>query len=187
MAHRVEEIQRLVPNSSWSRIPGQNNPADLGTGGISVYDIKNSKLWTYRPTWLTLPRSQWPCMPDPALQPSYVEMSEKEAKKQHTIAILQHVAAIQEEIICENANHDTTLMPDSRDKISETLIGKFSNFLTLLRVTVFVMRVFNRNMRHKDKLVRSTDYEKAILFLCKYAKMTFLPFINLSLFQPKVK
>ena len=170
VARRVEEIQRLVPSSSWRHVPGHNNPADLGTRGISVYDLKDSKLWTYGPTWLTLLRSQWPSMPDPALQPSGVEMSEQEAKKQHTIAILQHVAAIQEEIICENADQDTILMPDLRYTISKTLIEKFSNFLTLLRVTVFVMRVFDKNMRHKDKFVRSTDYEKAILFLCKYVQ-----------------
>ena len=173
VARRVEEIQKLVPNSQWKHIPGQNNPADLGTRGISVYDFKDSKLWTFGPSWLTLPRSHWPHMPDPALQPDFQEMSQQEAKKQHTLAIMQHVSAIQDELNVIDTE-DVTQMPDLRYKISKILIEKFSNFMTLLRVTVFVLRIFDRSMRHKELFVRSSDYNKAIIFLCKYVQSVHL-------------
>ena len=58
--NRVIEIQALTDKGKWGHVPGLQNPADLGTRGISAEDFCNSRLWKYGPDWLALEESLWP-------------------------------------------------------------------------------------------------------------------------------
>ncbi|KAM7280956.1 uncharacterized protein ISCGN_005921 [Ixodes scapularis] len=50
---RVAEIQRDTDPSHWRYCPGNDNPADLLTRGITVSGLVSSDLWWSGPKWLT--------------------------------------------------------------------------------------------------------------------------------------
>ena len=43
--HRVNEILQLTKKGQWRHCPGDSNPADLGSRGVSAKSLKVSKLW----------------------------------------------------------------------------------------------------------------------------------------------
>ena len=50
--NRVEEIRRLLPPEEWSHCPGESNPADLPSRGLTPLQLSQSKLWLEGPEWL---------------------------------------------------------------------------------------------------------------------------------------
>ena len=63
VAHRVAEIQRLLPDTTWRHISTTDNPADLATRGITSAELRTSSLWWNGPTWLNNASSEWPSPP----------------------------------------------------------------------------------------------------------------------------
>ena len=49
--NRVREIRSSVPAASWRHCPGQENPADLPTRGVSVKELKRT-MWFNGPPWM---------------------------------------------------------------------------------------------------------------------------------------
>jgi len=49
VANRVGEIQNLISPSQWTHIPGEENPADLVTRGVSAEDMMSSVKWLQGP------------------------------------------------------------------------------------------------------------------------------------------
>ena len=45
VAHRVSEICELTSSEQWQHVPGTDNPADAPTRGLSLDNMKESKLW----------------------------------------------------------------------------------------------------------------------------------------------
>lgn len=64
VANRVSAIQTCDANLTWRFVPGDQNPADLATRGISALELCNSDLWWSGPKFLECDSSQWPCLPD---------------------------------------------------------------------------------------------------------------------------
>eukprot|EP00794_Sanderia_malayensis_P005792 gene5792-biopygen4703 len=58
--HRVNEILSLSKKESWSRVAGVDNPADLGSRGVTAIELKNSRLWGKGPPWLAKDNKFWP-------------------------------------------------------------------------------------------------------------------------------
>ncbi|XP_046862763.1 uncharacterized protein LOC124456335 [Xenia sp. Carnegie-2017] len=50
--HRVDEILRLSSKTEWSHCPGKENPADLGSRGVLMTELKNAEVWWSGPSWL---------------------------------------------------------------------------------------------------------------------------------------
>ena len=50
--HRVNEILKLNEKEDWSHCPVEENPADIGSRGVSALELKQSKLWWHGPMWL---------------------------------------------------------------------------------------------------------------------------------------
>ena len=65
--NRVNEIK--VVEGVWRHCPGDDNPADLGSRGVSVCKLLKSRLWWHGPVWLS-DRSEWPHLPicDPPME-----------------------------------------------------------------------------------------------------------------------
>lgn len=63
VAHRVGEIQTLTNPSQWRYVPTESNPADLLTRGLSVSQLKISRLWWRGPDFLLQPKEEWPKAP----------------------------------------------------------------------------------------------------------------------------
>ncbi|GFT03027.1 putative RNA-directed DNA polymerase from transposon X-element [Trichonephila clavipes] len=77
VANRVNEINSLVPSQFWRHVPGELNPADLLSRGISPRLFSDS-LWWEGPSWLLEPPSNWP-IDRLACETSEVEREKKES------------------------------------------------------------------------------------------------------------
>ena len=60
VANRVGEIQRITDPEEWRHIPGEENPADLPTRGLTASQLTESKLWIEGPEFLKSDESCWP-------------------------------------------------------------------------------------------------------------------------------
>ena len=53
--HRVNEILKLSDKGEWRYCQSQENPADIGSRGMSASELKQNVLWWQGPAWLTEP------------------------------------------------------------------------------------------------------------------------------------
>ena len=58
--HRVNEILKLSDKRDWRYCPSRENPADIGSRGMSVSELKEIVLWWQGPAWLTESEESWP-------------------------------------------------------------------------------------------------------------------------------
>ena len=47
-------------NQNFQHIDSKDNPADVASRGCIPLELKNHNLWWFEPSWLKLPKSQWP-------------------------------------------------------------------------------------------------------------------------------
>lgn len=52
VAHRVDEIQQVVPPSQWRHVAGTENPADYGTRPMSIETLSSLNTWWQGPSFL---------------------------------------------------------------------------------------------------------------------------------------
>ena len=60
VANRVAEIQRHSNPAEWRHSPGEINPADLPTRGLSTTELCHKKSWMEGPQFLTDEKKPWP-------------------------------------------------------------------------------------------------------------------------------
>ena len=60
VANRIGEIQRSTNPDQWRHIPGEINPADIPTRGLSATQLSQSKVWMEGPEILKEDESTWP-------------------------------------------------------------------------------------------------------------------------------
>ena len=122
--HRVNEILRLTRKEDWGHVSGIENPADLGSRGVSASHLKDSKLWWEGPNWLQKGKESWPnWLP---LEDSPDVSSEKKKSAQ--------VMLITEK---------------EEEKVSNVVnLERHGSLARLLRVTAYVMR-FVSNLKKK--------------------------------------
>ena len=58
--HRVVEIRNLSDHENWQFCPGNLNPADVPSRGMSGVKLANCSLWWNGPDFLREPEQQWP-------------------------------------------------------------------------------------------------------------------------------
>lgn len=65
-ANRVSQINNSPTPSQWRHVPGDVNPADCASRGVSISSLLHHDLW-WSPRWLLKPPTQWPkpCVPTP--------------------------------------------------------------------------------------------------------------------------
>ena len=125
--HRVNEVLKLSEKGDWSHCPGEENPADIGSRGVSALELKQSELWWHGPAWSLEREDSWPTVK--AITPTS-ESSEEERK-----------AAVM------TVQVDTPL---GLDRVVE--INRYSCTRTLLRVTAWVKRFcFNIKKRKEER------------------------------------
>ncbi|XP_025264482.1 uncharacterized protein LOC105257606 [Camponotus floridanus] len=64
VTNRVSEIQRTTPQAAWHHVPGQDNPADCASRGLSPKELLGHPLWWQGPPWLRLEAAAWPTAVD---------------------------------------------------------------------------------------------------------------------------
>ena len=60
MAHRIGEIHEETNPVQWKYVPTSSNPADHGTRGLTVTELKENELWWNGPEFLKESRDKWP-------------------------------------------------------------------------------------------------------------------------------
>ncbi len=113
VANRIGEIHRSTNPDQWRHIPGDINPADLLTRGLTATDLANNELWMEGPEMIQGEESTWP----PRLPNGEVEKSIDKNERRKVI-------------------HTTRNTPKKRFISPDN----FSNFWRLLRVTGWVQR-----------------------------------------------
>ena len=58
--HRVKEILKMSDKGDWRYCPSRENPADIGSRGMTALDLKQSVLWWKGPSWLVESEDNWP-------------------------------------------------------------------------------------------------------------------------------
>uniref|UniRef100_A0A914QNZ0 Integrase zinc-binding domain-containing protein n=1 Tax=Panagrolaimus davidi TaxID=227884 RepID=A0A914QNZ0_9BILA len=58
VSNRLKDV--LASNSELLFVPGTLNPADLGTRGVSIEELKDNKHWWHGPQFLQQPSETWP-------------------------------------------------------------------------------------------------------------------------------
>ena len=64
--NRVAEIRKHVSPDCWNHCPGETNPADLPSRGLTPLQLSSSKLWYNGPEWLSEPTSHPPQVSEPS-------------------------------------------------------------------------------------------------------------------------
>ena len=59
VANRAAEILENSSMDQWRHVKGVENPADIGTRGISIENLKES-VWLNGPAWLQTDEDNWP-------------------------------------------------------------------------------------------------------------------------------
>lgn len=73
VAHRVAEVQDLVPPQQWGYVHTKDNPADAATRGLSPAALADHDLWWSGPSWLA---EQHYCAAEPSGPSGAVEVEE---------------------------------------------------------------------------------------------------------------
>ena len=63
VANRIGEIQRRTSPEQWRHVPGESNPADLPTRGLTASELVESTVWLEGPAFLKADESEWPETP----------------------------------------------------------------------------------------------------------------------------
>lgn len=124
VAHRVTEMNHLLPFASWKYCPSSNNPADLLTRGLTFQQFQSSTLWFNGPTWLCN-KQEWPSW-----------------NCESSISHLHALAAIAEPFV-------PTEQPPTTGLHFLISVKRFSKLRKLLTVTSYVHR-FIHNQRNPN-------------------------------------
>ena len=121
--HRVDEILNRTRKEDWGHVPGVENPADLGSRGVSANHLKNSRLWWEGPNWLKEHESKWP-----------------------KSFLLENSSEVEDER--KGTNVMLTVQKERKGVSNVIQIGRYGSLLRLLRVTALVIR-FIKNLKEK--------------------------------------
>ena len=125
---RVEEIRRLTPKDLWRHCPGELNPADLPSRGLSAKELSASNTWWNGPSFLYQSENEWP-------ENSPSEQVNEEQILQEAV---KNVPDVTHSLI-------TTACDKFNPKVDQIIdIGRFSDRTKLIRVTAFVIKFINK-------------------------------------------
>jgi hypothetical protein len=99
--NRVAEIRRLFPPACWNHCPGQDNPADIPSRGLTPQELASSQLWASGPTWLEeseLDKTTDSEMPEECL----VEMKREKMELTHGLLTSGDSPSIERIMSCED-------------------------------------------------------------------------------------
>ena len=124
---RVAEILKLTEKEQWGHVAGIDNPADIGSRGVTPSYLKTCQLWWEGPEWLRKCESEWPI--SLVLQNS----NEVESERKKVCAF-------------------TVIEGEGIGKVGNVIaLSRFSSLDKLLRVTAWVKRFLSNLKRAREK------------------------------------
>ncbi|XP_071581890.1 uncharacterized protein [Temnothorax nylanderi] len=154
--NRVCFIQETLPQVLWKLTPGNQNPADLATRGLSPAQLMEHVEWWTGPQWLRQDASTWP----------------QESK------VLSHKDNLEERLT------QVAVGISVRSENPWDLLNRYSNFTRLLRITVWCSRIIARFRKSSflsiTDLITTQELERAKLYWVKAVqKFSFNTELNL--------
>ena len=123
---RVAEILKLTEMEQWGHVAGKDNPADIGSRGVTASYLKTCNLWWEGPEWLRRGESEWP------ISSGLHDSSEVESERKKICAF--------------------TVIEEGVGKVGNVIeLDRFSSLGRLLRVTAWVTRFISNLKRAKEK------------------------------------
>ena len=119
VGNRVSTIMELVPPNCWRHVNGLDNPADCASQGMFPRELLVHELWWNGPVWLRESEAKWPTVP------SLVPIPDPSEEKQ----ICLHVPPIVRPML--------------------PILGNYSSFSRLKRVTAWVLRFVDNCKLHR--------------------------------------
>lgn len=128
IGQRVEEIRRLTPKDLCRHCPGELNPADLPSRGLSAKELSSSNAWWNGPSFLYRSENEWP----------ETSQSEQVNEEQILREAVKNVPDVMHSLI-------TTAYNNFNPKVDQIIdIRRFSDVTKLIRVTAFVIKFINK-------------------------------------------
>ena len=127
--NRLSKIRSRSEVSDWYHVPGECNPADIGSRGATVSELAVSDLWWKGPKWLCEGEENWP---------KSVKLSDptEESVKEMKAEVLKGRAVACEKVL---------LMSEVASS------ERFGSLRKLLRVTAYVLRFINNARRRSNR------------------------------------
>ena len=151
VANRISEIQKLSSPAQWFYVESANNPADCASRGIELIDLIKHDLWWHGPQIIFKKAIQ--------LAPMIVEETSDPLELKPRVLGATTVTS---------------------DNAFDQLYSKHSNFKTIKRILVYVLRFINR-CRRKPVTEQDTptaeEIKKSMLMLIKMAQKQYFPVI----------
>ncbi|GFT19623.1 uncharacterized protein TNCV_2534981 [Trichonephila clavipes] len=128
IANRTFEILDIIPCKQWRYVPSKENPADLGSRGMSPKNLTDCSLWWEGPQWLSTEEA-WP--------------------KQPTI---KDKRDIEKSVIIETKRTFVFSVYRKKD-IIDMLFDKHSSFSKIIHILAFCLRFMQhcRDSRNKKR------------------------------------
>ncbi|GFX74913.1 integrase catalytic domain-containing protein [Trichonephila clavipes] len=130
VANRVNEINSLVPSQFWRHVPGELNPADLLSRGISPRLFSDS-VWWEGSSWLLEPPSNWP------IDRLACETSEVEREKRK-VRLFNYSFCLVDVAFCGKRKEKTGVSRDWRsDHSRDRTRGENSSLIKIVQAKFF--------------------------------------------------
>ena len=142
--HRVEEIRELTTRDSWRHCPGEFNPADIPSHGLSARELAENKIWWNGAPFLYKQETEWP---------------ENKPTQLEDESVLQEAVKNNPSVTYSLVN---TVAVEPKMKIYQVIdINRISNLTKLLRVTALVLQ-FVRKLKNKVRGKKRTENWKSL-------------------------
>ena len=142
--HRVEEIRELTTRDSWRHCPGEFNPADIPSRGLSARELAENKIWWNGAPFLYKQETEWP---------------ENKPTQLEDESVLQEAVKNNPSVTYSLVN---TVAVEPKMKIDQVIdINRISNLTKLLRVTALVLQ-FVRKLKNKVRGKKRTENWKSL-------------------------
>ena len=164
---RVQEIRVRTTPDSWRFCPGNQNPADIPSRGMSANELVSEKRWWNGPEFLCKDEKEWP-------QEDNSQSDNENAWKE----IIQNPATTTHALISS-----TQMTKIGVHQIID--VNRYSSWKKLLRVTAYVLRFIRRSrkdnglelcaeeVRSAEKLwIKSIQYQSFPDEICHLVKIT---------------
>lgn len=153
VANRITEIQTLTSRSHWRYIDTKNNPADLGTRGISPEDLPQSNLWWKGTKCLLQFDENIVFQPDETIALPLEDNVKPKSKPIKTNIIQTFLSTHKPKLVEVSSNVI---------KFSMESLNKFSTLSKLVRVVAYCLRFIKKN-RSQSTVVSPVEYDRALI------------------------
>lgn len=152
--NRILEITTVTKPEDWIYCPGEDNPADLLTRGVSATTLRESRIWWRGPEWLPKPRSDWPTDPSRLKDACGEQMVPPQPgdKVSQFAGVLLQTQGNSEPILC---------------------LERFSSLQKLLRITAQVFRFMERCRRTQRSFpasITAEEMDRAEIFWIRHTQ-----------------